>query len=132
MKADTKQLILFDGVCNFCNSTINFIIKKDQKDQFRFASLQSKLGQTFVDKLPSYTDSIIYIRNNQILLKSMAAVYIAKDLGYPYRLLTIFRLIPTSWRDKFYDYIAKNRYRWFGKKEQCEIPSEQSREKCIS
>lgn len=132
MKADTKQLILFDGVCNFCNSTINFIIKKDQKDQFRFASLQSKLGQTFVDKLPSNTDSIIYIRNNQILLKSMAAVYIAKDLGYPYRLLTIFRLIPTSWRDKFYDYIAKNRYRWFGKKEQCEIPSEQSRKKFIS
>lgn len=132
MKAAIKQLILFDGVCNFCNSTVNFIIKKDQKDQFRFASLQSELGQTFLNKLPTNTDSILYVRNNQVLTKSTAALYIAQDLGYPYKFLTLFKWIPTSWRDNCYDYIAKNRYRWFGKKEQCEIPSEQNRKKFIS
>lgn len=132
MKAAIKQLILFDGVCNFCNSTVNFIIKKDRKDQFRFASLQSELGQTFLNKLPTNTDSILYVRNNQVLTKSTAALYIAQDLGYPYKLLTLFKWIPTTWRDNCYDYIAKNRYRWFGKKEQCEIPSEQNRKKFIS
>jgi predicted DCC family thiol-disulfide oxidoreductase YuxK len=132
MKADIKQLILFDGVCNFCNKTVNFIIKKDKKDQFRFASLQSEIGQTFVSGLPSNTDSIVYVRNQKVLIKSTAALYIAIDLGYPFKMLAIFRLIPTSWRDSCYDYIAKNRYRWFGKTEQCEIPTEQNRKKFIS
>lgn len=132
MKADIKQLILFDGVCNFCNSTVNFIIKKDKKDQFRFASLQSEIGQGFVGDLPSNTDSIVYVRNQKVLIKSTAALYIAIDLGYPFKLFAIFRLIPTSWRDSCYDYIAKNRYRWFGKTDHCEIPTEQSHKKFIS
>lgn len=132
MKADIKQLILFDGVCNFCNNTVNFIIKKDKKDQFRFASLQSEIGQTLLSGLPSNTDSIVYVRNQKVLVKSTAALYIATDLGYPFKILAIFRLIPTSWRDSCYDYIAKNRYRWFGKTEQCEIPTEQNRKKFIS
>lgn len=132
MKADIKQLILFDGVCNFCNNTVNFIIKKDKKDQFRFASLQSEIGQTLLGGLPSNTDSIVYVRNQKVLVKSTAALYIATDLGYPFKILAIFRLIPTSWRDSCYDYIAKNRYRWFGKTEQCEIPTEQNRKKFIS
>ncbi|UZJ66508.1 DCC1-like thiol-disulfide oxidoreductase family protein [Sphingobacterium sp. KU25419] len=83
-------------------------------------------------KLPSNTDSIVYIRNKQVLIKSTAALYIAQDLGYPYKLLAIFKFLPTSWRDCCYDYIAKNRYRWFGKKDHCEIPSAQNRKKFIS
>lgn len=132
MKAAIKQLILFDGVCNFCNNTVNFIIKKDKKDQFRFASLQSKIAQDFISGLPSNTDSIVYVRNQKVLVKSTAALFIAMDLGYPFKILAIFKLIPTSWRDSCYDYIAKNRYRWFGKIDQCEIPTEHNRKNFIS
>ncbi|MDH5825470.1 thiol-disulfide oxidoreductase DCC family protein [Sphingobacterium faecium] len=131
MKENPKQLILFDGICNLCNKTVNFIIKRDKKDQFRFTSLQSKIGDSYVHHLPPGTDSILYLRNNKILTKSTAALYIAKDIGYPYALLFPLIFLPTSWRDNCYDYIAKNRYRWFGKQEQCEIPSKQTSKKFI-
>ncbi|UIR55018.1 DCC1-like thiol-disulfide oxidoreductase family protein [Sphingobacterium sp. SRCM116780] len=126
-----QQLVIFDGVCNLCNGTVNFIIKKDKKDKFRFTSLQSEIGQSYLRAIPSKSDSIFYIRNKQVLTKSTAALFIAKDLGFPYSLLTIFRFLPTTWRDNCYDYIARNRYRWFGKRETCEVPSEQIRKKFI-
>jgi|SRR5699024_6659864 len=129
---ENKQVILFDGVCNLCNSSVTFIIKRDKKDVFRFASLQSDFGQKFVDpsQKNSY-DSIILIdsEKNQ-LKKSSAALNIARHLsGYSW--MRVFLYIPRPVRDYIYSIIAKNRYRWFGKREECMIPTPELKSKFI-
>lgn len=129
MEQEVKHLILFDGVCNLCNSTVNFIIRNDKKNLFKFSSLQSEIGIPYLRN--SNLESILYIRNHQVLNKSTAALYIAKDLGFPYAGLFIFYYLPTSWRDSIYNFIAKNRYRWFGKKDQCQIPTAETKKKFI-
>ena len=121
-----NNIILFDGVCNLCNSTIQFIIKKDTKQRFKFASLQSDAAR---EVLLQYSmknvelKSIVFITNNRIYLKSSAVLRILWELGGFYKLLYFFWVVPKPLRDLSYDYIAKNRYRWFGKKEQCMVPT---------
>lgn len=121
------QLILFDGVCNLCNGAIQFIIKKDTKGIFRFASLQSPLGKQLMAERgidPKTTDSIILIDPNvAYYVKSTAALKIAKQFNGLYSVLSIFLILPEKLRDLVYDFIARNRYKWFGKKESCMIPS---------
>ena len=125
------KIILFDGVCNLCNSAINFIIERDKKKQFRFTSLQGDLGKQLLEERkidPLKIDSIILIDPNLAYYhKSSAALEIAKGLSGAYPLMSVFLIIPTPIRDWVYDYIAKNRYKWFGKKETCRIatPEEQ-------
>ena len=138
MNLDYKQLpkgvkiILFDGVCNLCNSTIQFIIKHDKKRQFRFTSLQSDLGKQLLKERninPVKIDSIILIEPNIAYYhKSTAALEIAKGLNGAYPLMSIFLIIPISLRDWVYDYIAENRYKWFGKNESCLLPSKEEEE----
>ncbi|WP_108869247.1 thiol-disulfide oxidoreductase DCC family protein [Aquimarina aquimarini] len=122
-----KKIILFDGVCNLCNSTINFIIKHDKKDVFRYASLQSKVGKQLISERnidTSKLDSILLIDPAlAYYYKSTAALQIAKQLSGIYPLLSVFLILPTFFRDWVYDIIAKNRYKWFGKKESCMIPT---------
>ncbi|RXR18959.1 thiol-disulfide oxidoreductase DCC family protein [Flavobacterium amnicola] len=121
-----KKIILFDGVCNLCNSSVQYIIKRDRKDLFRFVSLQSELGQKIIKHLgisDRNIDSIVlYSPGRAYYYKSGAIIEIAKELPY-FNWFTAFRFVPTSLRDVIYDFIAKNRYHWYGKQESCMIPT---------
>ncbi|RTY80154.1 DUF393 domain-containing protein [Flavobacterium sp. LS1P28] len=124
-----KKIILFDGVCNLCDSAVQVIIKHDTKDIFRFVALQSDLGQKIIKHLgvnTQKTDSIIlYQPGFAYYYKSEAALAIAKNLGGLFYFVTIFSIFPTSFNNYIYDYIAVNRYKWFGKKESCMIPTKE-------
>ncbi len=117
--------ILFDGVCNLCSGSVRFIIKRDPLGIFRFTPLQSETGKKLISKfdLPQdKLDSIILIENNNCYLKSTAALKIVQSLGALWPLLSIFRLVPSSIRDYFYDIVARNRYEWYGKRAECMVP----------
>lgn len=133
MKSKHK-IILFDGVCNLCNSSVTFVIKRDKKDLFRFAALQEDPGKSLLDKHnidTSQTDSIILVDGDKAYTKSTAALEIARSLGGLYPLLYGFMVIPKFIRNWVYDYIAKNRYKWYGKKESCMIPTPELRSKFL-
>ena len=121
-----SKIILFDGVCNLCNGAINFIIKQDSKAVFKFASLQSETGMRLLEKHkidPQKTDSIILVEEDKVSVKSTAALRISRFLDKGYPLLYGFMIIPGFIRNYVYDFIARNRYKWFGKKESCMIPT---------
>jgi predicted DCC family thiol-disulfide oxidoreductase YuxK len=131
---ENNKIILFDGVCNLCNSAINFVIKKDKKNVFRFAALQSEIGQELTSKFNIDTnkgDSIILIDGDKHYEKSSAALRIARQLSGAYPLLYGFIILPKFIRNTVYDYIARNRYKWFGKKESCMIPTEELKSKFL-
>ena len=126
------QLILFDGVCNFCNASINFIIDHDPEKHFKFAPLQSDLGQSILTQFGKNTndfDSVILLKNNQLYQKSEAAIEIVKHLSGAWKYLAVFGILPTSLLNFFYDIIAKNRYRIFGKTETCRMPTPELKER---
>lgn len=130
-----KRIILFDGDCNFCDSNVQFIIKRDPVAHFSFASLQSDIGQELVNKhaIPADVDSLVLIENDKAYVKSTAALRIAKKLDGLWHLLFIFILIPRVFRNFFYDFVAQNRYKWFGKKEEsCTLPSPDVRKRFLS
>lgn len=118
-------IILFDGICNLCNNTVDFIITHDRKKRFRFASLQSETGQKLKNKfnIPSETDSIVFVHNGKFYIESEAALEITSLLPYPWKLASILKIVPRTLRDKIYRWIARNRYRWFGKRETCRLPT---------
>jgi len=123
-------IILFDGVCNFCNSAINFIIQRDKKRIFRFAALQSNAGQQLLQQYHfSTTDlnSFVLIFDGNAYKKTDAALHIASLLGGAWKLARVFKILPAPVRDVAYNLIANNRYRWFGKKEHCMIPTPEVR-----
>ena len=130
-----KKIILFDGVCNLCNSSVQFVIKRDKKDIFRYAALQSEIGEQLVKQRQidtSKVDSIILIEPGvAYYTKSDAALEIAQDLGRIWKLSAIFTWIPTSIRNSIYDFVAKNRYKWFGKQESCMIPTPELKSKFL-
>lgn len=130
-----KQLILFDGVCNFCDQTVQKIIKADAKNIFVFASLQSSFGQEILQYLgiTKTTDSIVLYRPGfAYYTESDAVLNISKQLGGIYPLLQIGRIFPKKIRDVMYRSFAKNRYKWFGKKDECPLPSPEIRQKFLS
>ncbi|GAB3807259.1 thiol-disulfide oxidoreductase DCC family protein [Virgibacillus kimchii] len=118
-------IILFDGVCNFCNKSIQFIIKRESCDNLRFASLQGKVGQSILKKhnIPLDVNSFVLIKDNKAYLRSDAALRICKYLKQPWKLMTFFLIIPKPIRNAVYSLIANNRYKFFGKSESCKIPS---------
>ena len=129
-----KQIILFDGVCNFCNSSINFIIDHDPEKHFKFAALQSEIGQEILRKFDKNTedfDSVFLLKNNTLYQKSEAALEITKHLSGFWKYLAVFNIFPTSFLNFFYDIIAKNRYRFFGKADSCRIPTPELRERFL-
>jgi predicted DCC family thiol-disulfide oxidoreductase YuxK len=135
MTAD-KKIILFDGVCTLCNNTVQFIIKRDKKDVFRFAAIQSEIGQQFINERNIDTnkvDSIILIIPGVAYhVKSTAAIEIAYEFGGLWKGLKIFEhIMPVSLRDGIYNIIALNRYKWFGKKDQCMIPTQELKAKFL-
>ena len=128
------KIILFDGVCNLCNSSVNFIIDNDKRNIFKFASLQSETGSELMKKhnlTSKDIDSVILIDADRAYIKSDAALRIAAELGGIYKLISYLRFIPKFIRDFFYDIIAKNRYRWFGKKDSCRIPTPELKSKFL-
>lgn len=130
-----KSIILFDGVCNLCNASVIFIIKHDKKAQFLFASLQSDAAKEILLQYNSKKikiDSIVLIQNNEIYEKSSAALRIAKALSGGFKSLYLFIIIPKFIRDFGYDYIAKNRYKWYGQKETCMIPTSEIKNRFIN
>ena len=126
MKEESRPILLFDGVCNVCNASVNFIIQNDKEGIFRFASLQSSIGQELLERhnLPTTDfDSVVYIHNQHVFIKSTAALKVAEKLSAPWRYLAPLKFIPVAVRDFAYSIIAKNRYRWFGKKQECMLPT---------
>ena len=130
-----KKIILFDGVCNLCYSSVQYVIKHDKKDIFRCVSLQSDLGQKILKHIginPIHTDSIVlYEPGISYYYKSTAALEIAKGLSGIFTLATIFKILPAGIRDFVYDYVAKHRYKWYGKKESCMIPTPELKSKFL-
>lgn len=122
-----KKIILFDGVCNLCDATVQQLIRKDRKDIFRFAALQSEVGKEIAEYIgidTSKMDSIIlYEPGKAYHIKAEAAIEIAKSIGGIYSLLALFSFLPNWMKNSVYDYVAKNRYKWYGKKENCIIPT---------
>lgn len=135
MVENGKKIILFDGVCNLCNNSVQFVIKRDKKDLFRYAALQSEIGQQLINERGIDTgqvDSIILIEPGvAYFTKSDAALEIAKALGGGWSLLALFSWVPKSIRDAVYDLVARNRYKWFGKKDACMIPTPELRVKFL-
>lgn len=129
-----QPLLLFDGVCNLCNNSINYIIKKDTKNVFKFASLQSDVAKKILLQFDSTNfdlSSIVLVDHDKLYFKSTAILKAGKHLGGIYKICYFFIVIPRPIRDLIYDYIAKNRYKWYGKKESCMIPTPELKEKFI-
>lgn len=122
---ENKKIILFDGVCNLCDSSVQFIIKHDKKDVFRFVALQSELGQKIIEYIGinSTIDSmILYLPMTAYYTKADAVLLIAKELSGSVSFLYYLRYTPKLIKNSIYDFIAKKRYKWYGKKENCMIP----------
>lgn len=126
MSNDDAHILLFDGVCNLCNSIVRFTIKRDPKEKFKFASLQSESGQALLKKFGLPTDdfdSFVFINGDKYFLKSSAGLHVLKELGGVWKLFYVFIIFPRPLRDFVYNIIAKTRYKIFGKRDTCMIPT---------
>lgn len=121
-----KPVILFDGVCNYCNAMVNFAIRNDKKAILKFAPLQSEAGRRLKQeyKIAPEIDSVILIEQDKVYTYSDAAIRISKYLRWPAKILYGLIIIPKFIRQPFYKWVAKNRYKWFGKKEECMVPTQ--------
>jgi predicted DCC family thiol-disulfide oxidoreductase YuxK len=125
-----QNILLFDGECILCNGFVRFLLARDKQAKFRFAALQSAIGQKLLlEQHLSTTDmnSVVLIQNNKHYLKSKAALMVLKEFGGVWKLFIVFLLVPRPIRDFLYDIVAKNRYRWFGKMDACVLPSEEEK-----
>lgn len=130
-----QRLVLFDGVCNFCNSAVLFIVDRDPAERFKFASLQSDAGQRVLQehKCDPQIDSVVLVEGARTYLRSTAALRIAKALKFPWPILFyLFIWIPRALRDAAYRYFATHRYQWFGKSDQCRIPTPELRRRIVA
>ncbi|WP_420463629.1 thiol-disulfide oxidoreductase DCC family protein [Candidatus Palauibacter sp.] len=122
-------IVLFDGVCNLCAGAVRFIIPRDRRGRFRFASLQSEAGRRILAHVGLALDaedpaewSLVLVANGRGYLRSAAALRIAAGLGRGWPLVAVFLVVPAPLRDLAYRFVARNRYRWFGRKTACELP----------
>jgi predicted DCC family thiol-disulfide oxidoreductase YuxK len=128
-----KSVVFFDGVCNLCNASVNFIIDRDPEEKFLFASLQSKEARIHLDHQIDLEkmDSILLLKEGKLYAKSDAALSIASELRGGWKYLSWLRWLPLFLRNGFYDLIARYRYRWFGKSETCRIPTPEIRQRFL-
>ncbi len=126
MPNQPHKILLFDGVCNLCNNTVLFVIKRDRKKQIKFGAIQSQEGKMLLQKFgidQQYLGSLIFIDEGKVYLKSSGALRLSKYLSGLWPLLYALMVIPAFIRNPIYDFVAANRYKWFGKKEVCMIPT---------
>jgi len=126
-----QHIILFDGVCNLCNGSVNFILKHEKDSQFRFASIQSEVGRELLlwcGLRSDYSEAVVYLENGNVYLGSTAALKIGQKLLFPWSILSnIGMLVPKFIRYRVYIQIAKHRYQWFGKRDSCTVPAQNLR-----
>lgn len=129
-----KSIVLFDGECNVCNASVQFILKRDAKGYFQFASLQSEMGQSLLKQygVSPTLNSLVLIDQGKAYTQSTAALKIAKNLNGLWKLCYMAILIPTKLRNQAYNVLANNRYKWFGKKEACLLPTQEQRRRFLS
>ena len=130
----TLPVILFDGICNLCNHTVQFVIKHDPDASFKFASLQSEQGQSLLKQynLEKNMDSFVLIMDNKAYKRSTAALKVTRQLRGAVKLLYGFIIVPTFIRDAVYKFISRNRYKWFGKRNECMIPTDSSKKRFLN
>ena len=126
----STTILFFDGHCNLCNNSVDFVITRDKKRVFRFAPLQGEtakdvLGDVNIDL--EHPDSFVLSKDNKVYFRSTAALMVARQLGFPWSLMSVFLVVPPFIRDAVYNLIARNRYKWFGRKETCRLPSPEER-----
>ncbi len=129
-----ESIVLFDGVCNLCNTSVRFVIKRDKNAKFKFASLQSGYAAALFQKLnfdSKGVDSIVLHENGKLFVRSTAALKIAAQLNGWWSLLYGFIIVPVFLRDAVYNFVARNRYKWFGRKEFCEVPSPEIKDRFV-
>ena len=130
----THPIILFDGICNLCNSSVQYVIKHDPGALFKFASLQSEQGQNLLKQFnlaANDLNSFVLIQDNKAYTRSTAALKVAKQLNGAIKLLYGFIIVPAFIRDAVYKLIARNRYKWFGRKDQCMVPTPEVKSKFL-
>ncbi|HEY8403936.1 MAG TPA: thiol-disulfide oxidoreductase DCC family protein [Flavobacteriales bacterium] len=126
MDKKVEAIVLFDGVCNLCNGFVNWVIDRDPKAKVMFGSLQSEEAKWLLSKFgesPDYLDSIVAIKNDKLYKNSRAVLEICLTIGGVYKLMGVFLIVPNFIRDAVYKWVARNRYKWFGKSESCRIPT---------
>lgn len=120
-------VLLFDGVCNLCNGAVAFVIRRDARARFRFAPLQSPAADALLASLgvsrAGLPDSFVLVEDGRVHLRSTAALRVARGLRFPWPLLGVLLVVPRFLRDPLYDFVARNRYRWFGKRDECMVPT---------
>jgi predicted DCC family thiol-disulfide oxidoreductase YuxK len=128
-----EKIILFDGICNLCQASVQFIIKRDPNAHFRFASLQSEVGKKILKRYNISDDinSFILVVGEKYYTKSSAALMVCNYLQGFWKLLYVFMFVPRPIRDRIYHFIAENRYKWFGKRESCLIPTSDLRKRFL-
>ena len=127
-------IVLFDGVCNLCNSSVNLILERDRNDYFRFGALQSDAGERLIEEFGidrAETDSVILIEEGDVHVYSTAALRIARSLSGAWPLAYAFIVVPRFLRDAVYKIVARNRYKWFGKQDLCRVPTPEEAAKFI-
>jgi predicted DCC family thiol-disulfide oxidoreductase YuxK len=130
MKETSYPVVLFDGVCNLCNGIVKFSLRRDRKGILRFASLQSEAAKDLLrshDIDENQMDTFVFVESGKAYTRSTAGLKLFKSFGFPWSILYVLIIIPRSIRDALYNFIAQNRYRWFGKEESCMIPSPEVR-----
>ena len=131
---DDRHLIIFDGVCNFCNGSVNFIIRHDSQGQFVFTPMQSDLAQQKIDQYGITNvgvDTFLLIKNDQCYVRTDAALEITKDLDGYWKIMRFFRIVPRPIRDFFYRFFARNRYAIFGRSDACIVPSDEVKNRFV-
>lgn len=129
-----KDILLFDGVCNLCSNAVQFVIKRDKKDQFKFAPLQSEEGKILLEKRGYSSKSLssfVLIRGKKVYDMSSASLEVCRSLGGFWKIFYAFIIIPKSFRDFIYKLIATNRYKWFGKSNACMVPTPELKSKFL-
>jgi predicted DCC family thiol-disulfide oxidoreductase YuxK len=128
----SRAVVLFDGVCNLCNGSIQFIIARDPAAYFQFAALGSEAARRLLGDDASLPDSVVLVEHRRVYTRSTAALRIARRLRFPWPLLFGLIVVPRPLRDMIYDLIARHRYRWFGKSETCMVPTPELETRFIS
>ncbi len=129
-----NNVILFDGVCNLCNASVDFVIAREHGNNLHFASLQSAYGKSVLEVLTEDTqlDSVVFCKDGHLYSESEAVLQICYFMKWPWSWLTLFRFVPTKQRDKVYQWVSKNRYGWFGKRDICRTTNQIKNEKILS